>query len=193
LVSLSVVAALALVFLLVPAMRPRIFDLRNGAGALGTNPATPHTLAFLPVSVAGDDPALKAFADGLAASLTSKLSQLSDNHTLDVVSSSQIRDKKITKPQEAYQQFGADTVLQLDLQKSGDLLRASFTLLESKSARTLTGDTITAPLSNPFDLQDQVAGGVVRALKIQLRPDEQVAINMHGTAVPAAYQYYLQG
>ncbi|MFL6312866.1 MAG: protein kinase domain-containing protein [Terriglobales bacterium] len=193
LIALGAVAALALLLLLVPAVRTRIFDHRNGSVAVGTNAMAQQTLAFLPVSVAGDDPALKAFADGLAASVTSKLSQLSENHTLDVVSSSQIRDKKVTKPQEAYQQFGANTVLQMDLQKSGELLRASFTLIESKSGRTLSGDTITAPISNPFDLQDQVAGSVVRALKIQLRPDEQVAINMHGTAVPAAYQYYLQG
>ena len=81
LISLGVVAALALLFVLVPALRTRIFDRGNGAGAVGTNAVAQQTLAFLPVSVAGDDPALKAFADGLAASVMSKLSQLSENHT----------------------------------------------------------------------------------------------------------------
>jgi serine/threonine protein kinase/Flp pilus assembly protein TadD len=199
LVSLSVVAALALLFLLVPALRTRIFDRgngadrRNGAVAVGTNSMAQQTLAFLPVSVAGDDPTLKAFADGLAASVTSKLSQLSENHTLDVVSSSQIRDKKIIRPQEAYQQFGANIALQMDLQKSDNLLRVSYSLVDSRSGHTLAGDAITAPASDPFSLQDHVSGSVIRALNIKLRPDELVSVNMHGTSIPAAYDYYLQG
>ena len=165
---------------------------RAGAQSAASTPVQ-QNLALLPVSVAGDDPTLRAFADGLGASVTSKLSQLSENHTLEVVSSSQVRDKKVTTPQEAFQQFGANTALQMNLQKAGDLMRASYTLVESKSGRTLAGDTVTAPTSDPFSLQDQVAGSVIRALKIQLRPDEQVAVNVHGTALPVAYDYYLQG
>jgi tetratricopeptide (TPR) repeat protein len=179
--------------MLFPSVRARL-GMGRGAGAQSSS-AEPvqHNLALLPLSVAGDDPSLKAFADGLAVSVTSKLSQLSENHTLEVVSGSQIRDKKVTTPQEAYRQFGADTALQMNLQKAGELLRASYTLVECKSGRTLAGDTVTAPASDPFSLQDQTSGSVIQALKIQLRPDEQRAVNMHGTLLPAAYDFYLQG
>jgi tetratricopeptide (TPR) repeat protein/TolB-like protein len=193
--AMLTVAAVLAFSLLFAGIRAKLGMGQRVAGGrpAGIAPPVLQNLALLPMSVAGDDPTLKAFADGLAVSVASKLSQLSENHTLEVVSSSQIRDKKITTPQEAYQQFGANTALQMNLQKAGDMMRASYTLVESKSGRTLAGDTVTAPASDPFALQDRVAGSVIHALSIQLRPDEQVAVNMHGTSLPAAYDYYLQG
>ncbi|MGZ4840290.1 MAG: protein kinase domain-containing protein [Candidatus Angelobacter sp.] len=192
LLGLAAVLALSLLF---TGVRAKLGLGKRGAGAQAAGVAAPvqQNLALLPMSVAGDDPTLKAFADGLTANLTSKLSQLSENHTLEVVSASQVRDKKVTTAQGAFQQFGANAALQMNLQKAGDMLRASYTLVESKSGRTLAGDTITVPASDPFALQDRVAGSVIHALSIQLRPDEQVAVNMHGTSLPAAYDYYLQG
>lgn len=190
LLGAAVLLALVVLF---TGVRAKLGLGNRGAGAQSSAATVQQNLALLPVSVAGDDPKMKAFADGLAVSVASKLSQLSENHTLEVVSSSQIRDKKVTTPQEAFQHFGANTALQMNLQKAGEMMRASYTLVESKSGRTLAGDTVTAPASDPFALQDQMAGSILRALKIQLRPDEQVAVNMHGTALPAAYDYYLQG
>jgi tetratricopeptide (TPR) repeat protein len=193
--AMLTVAAMLAFSLLFAGIRAKLGLGQGVAGGRPAGTAAPvqQNLALLPVSVAGDDPTLKAFADGLAVSVASKLSQLSENHTLEVVSSSQIRDKKVTTPQEAYQQFGANTALQMNLQKAGDMLRASYTLIESKSGRTIAGDTVTVPASDPFALQDRVAGSVINALRIQLRPDEQLAVNIHGTALPAAYDYYLQG
>lgn len=188
----TIAVLLGLVLLIAP-LRARLAGIlhREAATQTGAFQPSQQNLALLPVSVAGNDPKLQAFADGLAASLTSKLSQLSENHTLEVVSSNQVRDKKVTTPQQAFQQFGANLVLQINLQQASDLVRASYTMVESKSGRTLAGDTVTAPASDPFSLQDKVAAGVVQALQIQLRPDEQTAISTHGTAIPAAYQYYL--
>jgi tetratricopeptide (TPR) repeat protein len=78
------------------------------------------------------------------------------------------------------------------LQEAGDLRRVSYALVDGKTGKTVSGNTITAPISDPFRLQDEVATAVVQALKIRLRPDEQTAISAHGTDQPAAYGYYLQ-
>ena len=190
--GLTIAILLGLVLLIAP-LRARLAGILHRQTATQTGAIQPsqQNLVLLPVSVAGDDPKLQAFADGLAANLISKLSQVSENHELEVVSSNQVRDKKVTTPQQAFQQFGANLALQINLQQASDLVRASYTMVESKSGRTLAGDTVTAPASDPFSLQDKVAAGVVNALKIQLRPDEQTAITTHGTAIPAAYQYYL--
>ena len=191
--SLFGVAVVIAAMLLIPSVRSGVSERLRGspASSAGTGKPVEQTLALLPVNVTGDDPQLKAFADGLSANITSKLSQLAENHSIDVISSSQIHDKKVTTPQEAYRQFGAGTVLHMEVQRAGYFVRGSYTLVESKNGRTLAGDTITAPASDPFALQDRVAGSVVRALNIQLRPDEQTSISMHGTAIPAAYEYYL--
>jgi len=77
--------------------------------------------------------------------------------------------------------------MQMDLQKAGNDA-CQYTLVESKSGNAC-GRYSHAPASDPFALQDRVAGSVIHALRIQLRPDEQVAVNIHGTALPTAYDY----
>ncbi|HET9792676.1 MAG TPA: tetratricopeptide repeat protein, partial [Candidatus Angelobacter sp.] len=131
-------------------------------------------------------------ASGLGESVTSKLSQLSESHSLGVVSPSQVRDKKISTPQDGYRAFGANLAVQMSLQQAGDLRRVSYSLVDGRTGKTVSGNTVTAPLSDPFRLQDEVATAIIQALKIRLRPDEQTAINAHGTDQPAAYGYYLE-
>lgn len=190
--GLTIAVVLGLIVLIAP-VRARLAGIfhRQAATQAGALLPSQQNLALLPISVAGDDPKLQAFADGIAASLASKLSEISENHTLEVVSSNQLRDKKVTNPQQAFQQFGANLALQINLQQASDLVRANYTIVETKSGRTLAGDEVTAPASDPFSLQDRVAAGVIHVLQIQLRPEEQTAITTHGTAIPAAYQYYL--
>jgi tetratricopeptide (TPR) repeat protein len=179
---------LAFVLILTP-LRARITSLLHGPAAITGGQ---ETLAVLPVQVAGEDAKLQAFASGLGESVSSKLSQLSESHSLGVVSPSQVRDKKVSTAQDGYRQFGANLAVQMSLQEAGDLRRVSYSLVDGKTGKTVSGNTITAPLSDPFRLQDEVATAVVQALKIRLRPDEQTAISAHGTDQPAAYGYYLQ-
>jgi eukaryotic-like serine/threonine-protein kinase len=188
--ALSIVVLLLAIGFSFSPMRSRITSLlhRSGAATVGEQ----ETLAVLPVQVAGEDAKLQAFASGLGESVSSKLSQLSESHSLGVVSPSQVRDKKVSTAQDGYRQFGANLAVQMSLQEAGDLRRVSYALVDGRTGKTVSGNTITAPISDPFRLQDEVAAGVVQALKIRLRPDEQTAISAHGTDQPAAYGYYLQ-
>jgi eukaryotic-like serine/threonine-protein kinase len=188
--ALSIVVLLLAIGFSFSPMRSRIASLlhRSGAATVGEQ----ETLAVLPVQVAGEDAKLQAFASGLGESVSSKLSQLSESHSLGVVSPSQVRDKKVSTAQDGYRQFGANLTVQMSLQEAGDLRRVSYSLVDGRTGKTVSGNTITAPISDPFRLQDEVAAGVVQALKIRLRPDEQTAIKAHGTDQPAAYGYYLQ-
>ena len=192
-------AALMLVLLL--ALRPvrtmlsGIFSRPSSGQKTAQTPAQPvvRNLAVLPPAVQGDDPKLHAFADGMVESVTGKLARLSENHPLSVITARQIQDKKVTTPEQALQEFGASLGLRLTVQSSGDLLRVNYSLVDSKSGRALAGDSVTAPTSDSFALEDRVAEGVARALQIELRPEERTALATHGTMQPAAYDYYLQG
>ena len=193
--AVFVVIAVALSFTLKP-VRSALFGKSGTSSTAKPEPAPAPkviNLAVLPPSIQGDDPKLRAFADGLVESVTGKLAKLSENHALSVVTTSQMQAKKVTSREQALQEFGATSVLQLALQSSTDLLRVNYTLLDAKSGRTLAGDNVTAPASDPFALEDKVAEGVSSALQIALRPDERTALAMHGTVQPAAYDYYLQG
>ena len=57
----------------------------------------------------------------------------------------------------------------------------------------MRGDTITAPASDPFTLEDKVSDSIFNALELELRPEERRTRDSYGTATPAAYDYFLQG
>jgi serine/threonine protein kinase/tetratricopeptide (TPR) repeat protein len=149
-------------------------------------------LAVLPFVPVEGDPKISAFGNGLVETLTAKLTQLGDNHPLQVIPASELRDKHVTTLEQARQEFGATLGLQVTLQQSGDLVRATYTLTDAKRGRALGANSITAPVTDSFAIQDQVAAGAASTLGIELRPEERRALLSHGTSLPEAYNYYLQ-
>jgi serine/threonine-protein kinase len=171
-----------------------------GAGATAgkstfgiSGPPALQTLAVLPVTTAEADPQLSALGNGLGETLTAKMTRLGIDHSLQVVSSSELRARHVTKMEEARQEFGATMGLQISLQRSADLVRVAYTLADAKTGRTLGGNTMDVPVSDPFALEDQVSGGVATALGLELRPEERRELSSHGTGLPDAYNYFLQG
>ena len=150
-------------------------------------------LAVLPPTIDGASPELSAFADGLSATVAAKLSTLTQNHDIQVIDSSQVKKAEAAAPDQALQSLGANMTLQFVVQQSPEMNRVTYTLASAKTGQHLSADTLTAPINDPFTLQDQVADGVIQALKITLRPEEQAALSVHGTTQPAAYDYYLEG
>jgi len=152
-----------------------------------------NQLAILPLSASGHDGETVAFGNGLVHTLTSRLTQLTGTHPFQVVPASEIRAKGVSTLQEARQEFGANLGLELNIERAGGMLRVNYALIYANLHRQLQGDTITASVSDPFAIEDQVADSVVKALQVELRPEEQRAQTNHGTTQPVAYDYYLQG
>ncbi len=150
-------------------------------------------LAVLPFVPLEGNPKLTAFGNGLVETLTAKLTQLGENHPLQIVGASEIRGKHVTTLEQARQEFGVNLGLRVSLQQSGDLLRATYALADAKTGRALGGSTINATIADPFSIEDRVANGVASDLGVELRPEERRALGSHGTSLPDAYNYYLQG
>jgi tetratricopeptide (TPR) repeat protein len=110
-----------------------------------------------------------------------------------VVPASEVRARGITDLQQAREQFGATVGLKLNVERSGALVRVNYAVVDAKSHRQLSGDTITAPASDPFSLEDKVAESILKSLEIELQPLEAEILTAHGTTQPSAYDYYLQG
>jgi len=163
-----------------------------------THPAKPNTgeqpttLIVLPFEGTSDDAKLTAFGNGLVDTLTAKLAQLSANHPLQVVSAGEIRLKNVSSLAQAHQEFGADTGLRLGLQRSGDLVRVSYSLTEANSGRVVKAGSADVPVTDPFAIEDQVTKAVSAALGFALKADETRELAFHGTSVPDAYNYYTQ-
>jgi tetratricopeptide (TPR) repeat protein/TolB-like protein len=155
-----------------------------------------HSIAVLPLSTAGSttaDPKLVAFGNGLLEDVADKLSQLGANHELEIVPARTLVEKNISTLDDARKEFGSNLGLAVSLTQDGDLVRASYSLTDGASGKNLAGDTITAPSSDLFTLEDKLATGVAAALQIPLRTEEQAALNEHATSSAEAFQYYVQG
>lgn len=163
------------------------------ADAPVTGVAKTRTLVVLPLEATDPDPKIAAFDNGLINVLTAKLTQLSADHPLQVVSSSELQARQIKTLHEAQQEFGATVGLRLALQHSAEVVRLTYTLLDAKTGRALQSNTLDAPSNDPFALEDQAASGAAAFLGLKLRAEEQRALLAHGTAFPEAYTAYVQG
>ena len=138
-------------------------------------------------------PAEAAFDSGLAETLTSNLTELTARHPLAVIPASEMRSRHVTTLDAAREEFGVNYGLVLIIQRAAGQMRVNYSLVDARSHQQLRGGTITAAAADPFALQDQVSSQVVETLKLELEPQERKALAAHGTAEPAAYDFYLQG
>jgi tetratricopeptide (TPR) repeat protein len=174
---------------------PRLMHRVRSAAAIPVAPAAVEkkSVAVLPFAAVADDPKLTVFGKGLLEDVAAKLSQLSANHDLEVVSPRALEDKKVSTLADAKKEFGVNLGLAVSLKQDGDLVRASYNLIDTSTDKNLAGDSITAPVSDLFTIEDKLTSGIADALKINLRTEERQALGTHSTTLPEAYQYFVQG
>jgi serine/threonine-protein kinase len=104
-----------------------------------------------------------------------------------------ILEKHVTTVDAARQQFGVNLVLILKVQRAADNVRVNYAFVDARSHQQVRSGTITAAAADPFALQDRVFESVAAAMELQLAPQEKQSLSSHGTAEPAAYDFYIQG
>jgi serine/threonine protein kinase/tetratricopeptide (TPR) repeat protein len=150
-------------------------------------------LAVLPFNSSGGDANSRAFSAGLTESLAARLKRVGTRHPLQVVPPSEVLAEGITTVEQAQKSFGANLVLEGSVRESGNLVRVNYSLVDAKTRRQLQADTITTQASDPFGLEDRVVDGVLNMLGVEVQNQDRAAAVNHGTAEPAAYDFYLRG
>jgi serine/threonine protein kinase/tetratricopeptide (TPR) repeat protein len=186
--------------LLAVAVTLRLFEapIRRGQQNFGVAKYSPNArlplkkylavLPFEPVNVTSDH---EAFGKGLTETVNSLLSKLTVNHPLQVVAASAMRDKSISTVQQASREFGVNLVLMGRLQQDGGKLRIDYVLVDAETEQGLRADTITAEISDTFDLEDKLIASVLSNLEVELLPEEKSFLAYHPTQQPSVYSYYL--
>jgi tetratricopeptide (TPR) repeat protein len=193
----ALTVALLVVLVVVVRWGPRLLR-RMAVGTQGAaQPASlvpeRKSVAVLPFADVEGDPKLTAFGKGLLEDVAAKLSQLSANHDLQIVPVRTLEESNVTTLADAKKEFGVSLGLAVSLKQDNDLVRAAYSLTDAGTGKNMAGDSITAPVSDLFSIEDKLATGVAAALKIPLRTEEQAALNQHATSIPEAFQYYVQG
>ncbi|MCH7851999.1 MAG: hypothetical protein IIC41_04325, partial [Candidatus Marinimicrobia bacterium] len=79
------------------------------------------------------------------------------------------------------------------VRKAGNRVRITAQLIDGTTGGHLWAERYDRELDDIFEVQDDVTGHIVAALKIVLTPDETERIKSHGTENMAAYDYALRG
>jgi tetratricopeptide (TPR) repeat protein/TolB-like protein/tRNA A-37 threonylcarbamoyl transferase component Bud32 len=161
--------------------------LRRGSMAGIVEQKNLVVLPFQAIAAEGQD---QAYCAGLTETVTSKLAGLP---SLEVPPTGEVRERKVDTIQRARTELGATLVLQASWQHAGDNVRINLSLIDTRSAKQLRTDTITAQVKDLFALQDRVVSSAVDMLNIQLQPQQAEELTAHGTTALSAYDFYVQG
>ena len=151
-------------------------------------------LAVLPFTSIGGDSTKQPLCDGLVETVTSKLTQLQQFHgSLWVVPSSEVRRNNTQSPGEAYQSFGANLVINGNLQIIEGVYRLTLNLIDAQNLRQLSSSVLDVKQAGLAGLQDQSVTRLLEMLNLELNPRTQDVITAGATAVSEANEEYLLG
>ncbi len=147
-------------------------------------------LVVLPFRAIGAEAQDQAYCAGLTETVTTKLAGLP---SLEVPSTSEVREHKVDSIERARTDLGANLVLEASWQHAGDDVRINLSLIDTRTAKQLRTDTITGQAKDLFALQDRVVSSALEMLNVRLQPQQAQNLNAHGTTVLNAYDFYVQG
>lgn len=145
-------------------------------------------LPFVDMSPAHDQ---DYFSDGLSEELLNLLAQLPQLRVIARTSSFSFKGREVDIATIA-KALNVANVLEGSVRKDGNTLRITAQLIRASDSSHLWSQTYDRELTDVFKVQDDIAGAVVSALKVQLLPDQSI-INAHRSSNPQAYNQYLLG
>jgi len=149
-------------------------------------------LAVLPFENIGQDATNQAFADGVAESLTSKLSQLERyQKSFWVVPSSDTRNVKSLD--EAHRSLNVTLAITGSIQHTADGVDVAANLVDAANHRQLSSRFMHVPSANLDEMQQRVWESVADMLDLQISPQIKQALAAGGTTQPGAYELYEEG
>ncbi len=134
-----------------------------------------NSIAVLPFDSGGGDQGQQAFSDGLSEGFIIALAQIKGLRVINPKSSFQFRGSSDDNRTIAAK-LGVSHLLEGTVRRMGDTVRVSATLIRASDGSTLWADNYDRPYKDLFALQDQITAQVAGALKSQLLPKPQAAV-----------------
>jgi TolB-like protein/tetratricopeptide (TPR) repeat protein/tRNA A-37 threonylcarbamoyl transferase component Bud32 len=165
-------------------------------GASGATAAlasgTPKSIAVLPFVNMSADPDNEYFTDGIAEEIINALTKIGALRVAARTSAFAFKGKNLDI-RRVGEQLSVGTVLEGSVRKAGNRLRVTAQLVNVADGYHLWSERYDRELEDVFAIQDEIAGNIVRALRVVLSEEEKRAIEKAPTANVEAYDYYLRG
>lgn len=139
----------------------------NGVAMLNEPSAPRLSIAVLPLANIGGDPEQDYFADGVTENLTTDLSRISGSFVIARNSAFAYKGKAIDVRQVG-RELNVRYLLEGSVQRSGKRLRVNVQLVDAQSARHLWAERFEKPVSDLFDMQDEIVSRLANTLNTQL-------------------------
>jgi serine/threonine protein kinase len=168
-------------------------DLRHaGSESPAPRDAGVKAIAVLPFSDIGPDKENTYFSDGLTEEIITKLSRLD---TVKILSKSSVMqyDRAGKSTRQIAAELGVQYLLEGSVRQHGSALRITTQLVDANEDAYLWAETYNGTMDEIFDIQEDVAGRVVKALKVRLSPADKRTLKRRATRDTGAYQLYLKG
>src|SRR6266550_3975553 len=155
----------------------------------GTPEKSIAVLAFVNMS---NDPENEFFSDGIAEEIINSLSKVKALRVAARTSSFAFKGRN-EDIGDVGRKLKVQTVLEGSVRKAGNRLRVTAQLINVADGYHLWSERYDRQLEDVFEIQDQIAENIVRALRVVLGEDEKRAIEKTPTENVQAYEYYLRG
>jgi adenylate cyclase len=133
------------------------------------------SIAVLPFDNLSGDPEQDFFSDALTEQIISSLSRVPRLFVIARNSTFVYRGKPV-KIQQVAEDLGVKYVLEGSAQKSGDRVRITAQLIDAITGRHIWSESYDRTLDDLFELQDEIALEIVRAMQVKLTEGEQALI-----------------
>jgi serine/threonine protein kinase/tetratricopeptide (TPR) repeat protein len=165
----------------------------GAAPATGVRPDPPaaNSIAVLPFVDLSERKDQEYFSDGLAEELLNLLAKTPQLQVIARTSSFSFKGTTDDIPTIA-RKLNVANVLEGSVRKAGNRLRVTTQLIRASTGAHIWSETYERELADVFQVQDDIAGQVVAALKLELAPGT-AAPTSHRTSNVAAYEQYLIG
>jgi adenylate cyclase len=157
-----------------------------------TTPSTQKSIAVLAFVNTSNDPDNEYFSDGIAEEIINTLTKVKAVRVASRTSSFAFKGKN-EDIGEIGRKLKVNTVLEGSVRKVGNRLRVTAQLINVSDGYHLWSERYDRQLEDVFEIQDEIAENIVRALRVVLGEDEKRAIETTPTENMQAYEYYLRG
>ena len=151
-----------------------------------------RSIAVLPFVNMSGDKENEYFSDGLAETTLDMLAQVKDLKVIARTSSFAFKGKA-ADVREIGKTLDAAHLLEGSVQQAGDTVRITVQLIRTSDGVHLWSQRYDRKLADVFEIQDEIATEVVKALQLALPAAEQKHLVRKRTDNVAAYQEYLKG
>lgn len=197
------IVALLLLALVCFAVDRFVLSPRRAAAAEAAAPSAPpptpsaaakaadNSIAVLPFVNMSSDKEQEYFSDGLSEELLNLLAQVPNLRVVARTSSFSFKGKDVDIAAIA-EALNVAHVLEGSVRKSGDTLRVTAQLVRASDSTRLWSRAFDRRMTDVFEVQDEIAGAVAEALRLELLPDQPLTTTLRSTN-PEAYAQVLMG